>query len=87
MLAEAGSGRNSLDSAGGAAGPSLQVSFFTDLVRELPDLGEEFAIDLLTSAMPALNGSFGGRALPSFGLELPPPPPVNNAPIYNIRRY
>lgn len=56
------------------AGASLQVSFFKDLVRELPLPEEELAIDMLSGVFPALGS---GHTLPSFGLEVPE---VNHAP-------
>lgn len=61
------------------AGASLQVSFFTNLERTLPDEIDLGALDLISQSLPALSGSFGGQSLPGFGIEVPVPnqPPTN----------
>ncbi len=61
-----------------AAGASLQLAFFTDVAREIPDPTEELAIDFLSQAFPAFGSLGTGAGLPSFGIEVPPPP--NQAP-------
>ncbi len=63
------------------AGPSLQLSFFTNLVRELPDPEELELIEELGQANPlfaALSGSLVGQNLPSFSPA--PLTPPNAAP-------
>jgi hypothetical protein len=59
-------------------GPSLQLTFFADPFREIPDLEEEAAVDMLLSENPLFGDWFGGQALPGFGIEVPPP--VNTPP-------
>jgi hypothetical protein len=60
------------------AGASLQVSFFTNLERSLPDEIDLEGIDMLSQALP-VSGSFVGQAIPGFGLNVPAPnqPPTN----------
>ncbi|MBW3599482.1 MAG: cadherin-like domain-containing protein, partial [Planctomycetes bacterium] len=63
-------------------GASLQLTFFTDLVRELPDPEELAAVDFLADSHPVfrgLDGVLGGGGLPSFGID--PPPQENQPPV------
>jgi hypothetical protein len=62
------------------AGPSLQLTFIADPFRELPDLEDLEALEMLVSQNPVFGGWFGGQGLPSFGIEIPPPP-LNSPPI------
>jgi hypothetical protein len=59
-------------------GPSLQLTFFADPLREIPDPEQEAAIEMLSEGNPIFGGWFGGQGLPSFGIEVPPP--VNSPP-------
>jgi hypothetical protein len=61
-----------------AAGASLQVNFFNDLIREIPVEGseDEQALDVLGAAFPAFGQQY---AIPSFGIGVGVPLP-NEAP-------
>lgn len=52
-----------------ADGASLTLSFFVDLVRDLPTDEEQAAADMLASSFPAFAGLVGGGGLPGFQFD------------------
>ncbi len=52
-----------------SGGASLTVSFFTDLVRDLPSDDELAAADMLGDAFPAFAGAVGAGGIPTFQFD------------------